>query len=296
MKRQSDYTFFEVCSVRPDRMSIYTTSDKPRMRSEAQRLAEANLRLNEKSEHFSCKSRKRVSNAIAWLLELSKNEKFYSIRHHRWYNLRVNFITLTLSSKQIHSDNEIKTKILDQFLTEIRTKFNVEHYVWCAEPQKNGNIHFHLTTNKYIAWWNIRKIWNRCQNKLGYIDRFFDKHGHTDPNSIDVHSVVKIKNLAAYLFKYFTKDSEVREIQGRRWGLSQSLSKAKSCVIELYGTASTEFSQIFHRFKKHIKEYDYARVFYIPFDWVRKLNVPYFVREFDNYKQTYMNPPPLLTT
>ena len=291
---KEQYEIIDYCSIRPNRLTFFSASSKPRTRSLAQINASSLLRNNEKSKDYSKKSKKRIGDCLAWLLELSKNEKFYSIKHKRTFSLKVNFITLTLSSKQIHSDNEIKSKLLDQFFTELRTKYNVEHYIWCAEPQKNGNIHFHITTNKYVAWWDIRKSWNRIQDKLGYTSRFFDKFGHNDPNSIDVHAVRNIKNLPAYLFKYFTKDNKIREIQGRRWGLSQSLSRLKSCCLFNYDEANTELSQIYNKYLEKVKFYDYADVLYIPFAWLRKMNMKYLSQKFDEYIENIIHPPPKL--
>lgn len=37
---------------------------------------------------------------------------------------------------------------------------------------------------------------------------FKDTFGHTDPNSTDVHAVYKVKNIAAYISKYMSKDAD----------------------------------------------------------------------------------------
>lgn len=304
MKYKSEYTYIDYCSIRPDRLTFFGMSDRPRHRSLAQIANEKYLSMNEKNDKFSWKSKKRVNNALSWLLELSKNERYYSQKHLKYYNLRVNFITLTLSSKQVHSDNEIKSKLLNQFFTEIRQKYGVKHYVWCAESQGNGNIHFHVTTNKYIYWKDIRKTWNRIQDKLGYSSRFFDKFGHHDPNSIDVHAVRNVKNLPAYLYKYFTKEDNAerpicagakdnRGIQGRRWGLSTSLSRIKSCLVENYGELNKELGFIYKKFEDKVKEFDFARVIYLPFNYIRKIGLNMLIKEFDEYKEKMSNPPPL---
>ena len=52
---------------------------------------------------------------------------------------------------------------------------------------------------------NLRLAWNHQLEKLGYIDTFEKKHGHRNPNSTDVHSISKIKNLGAYMVKYMCK-------------------------------------------------------------------------------------------
>ena len=65
---------------------------------------------------------------------------------------KLTFITLTLPSKQIHSDNEIKSKCLNQFLIELKKNHSVSRYIWKAEKQENNNIHFHIIADKFIKW------------------------------------------------------------------------------------------------------------------------------------------------
>lgn len=299
---REDFEIIDYCSIRPNRISFYSQSNRPRRRSIYQIMNEVHLRNNAKSEAFSFKSKQRINNALAWLLEFSKNERYYSYRHKRFYDLKVNFITLTLASKQLHSDNVIKTKLLNQFLTELRTRYKVENYVWCAEPQKNGNIHFHITANKYVPWWELKETWNRIQDKLGYVQRFFDVYGHYEPNSTDVHSVRKIRKLPGYLYKYFTKESDVERpacagatnnkgIQGKRWGLSTSLSRAKSCITLNYCSIKEDADILYHKFKKKIVNFDYAQVLYLPFSYIRKMGLNSLVSEFDQYKSELLGRP-----
>ncbi|MEA5426816.1 rolling circle replication-associated protein [Arcicella lustrica] len=89
----------------------------------------------------------------------------------------VTFVTLTLPSKQVHHDNLIKNECLDPFLewvkaTEIKKGWNVKCYLWRAESQKNGNLHFHLIVDRWIDHEAIRKRWNQLINRLGYVDMY----------------------------------------------------------------------------------------------------------------------------
>lgn len=98
------------------------------------------------------------------------------------------FVTLTLPSVQVHTDNTIKEKILSPFITwltadssEVYKKgpkkgqkkgFGVSVYFWRAEPQKNSKIHFHIIADKYVPWDRIRDQWNQCCERLGYVSRY----------------------------------------------------------------------------------------------------------------------------
>lgn len=121
---------------------------------------------------------------------------------------QINFITLTLSSQQIHDDAEIKKMCFQPFLDILRKTYDVKYYLWRAESQENGRIHFHLCTEKFIPWRWLRTYWNRYQEKLGYVSRWEKRTGKNDPNSTDVHSIWKCKNVAGYLSKYCGKNSK----------------------------------------------------------------------------------------
>ncbi len=174
------------------------------------------------------------------------------------------FVTLTLPSSQIksysmhyikhyHSDKEIKSKCFNQFLTEIKENKGVKDFVWVAEKQINGNIHFHLLIDKNIDKNYIRTLWNRIINKLGYVDRYAEKMrkltfedykklrskekksdeqllksfqygidtNWLDPNSTDIARLKKVQNIGAYISKYMTK------------GYGHSEGKIKKYVAEL---------------------------------------------------------------
>ena len=143
-------------------------------------------------------------------------------------NKRLKFITLTLSDKQKHDDKTIKRKMLDRFIILIKRKYGVKNYLWIAETQKNGNIHFHLLTDINIHHKLIRKHWNKIQQDNRYLDNYYRKHKHYNANSTDIHSLKKINNIGAYLTKEITKGQSSRKIIGKLWGCSDNLLKLKS--------------------------------------------------------------------
>lgn len=173
-------------------------------------------------------------------------------------------ITLTLPSKQKHTDIEIKEKALNYALSELRRTRQLENYVWKAELQINGNIHFHIITDAFIDHSTIYRIWWNAMRKLGYIseyrDRFrnmtfneywklrsksgkanfeqirkgFEKGKKTHwkfPNMVDFKSIKSGKQAAIYLAKYITKNPGNRKRalkMGNLWYCSQSLSNLEA--------------------------------------------------------------------
>ena len=301
--------FIPKISVSPNGIAIYR-EPLPRLRSfispsdgdfPEPEQAYSLPRQNTPAGIMSVRAKKRIENAIKWLLFVSREKKQYCRDTKKWVKFKITFITLTLASEQCHTDQEIKSKLLNSMLVEMRRDFGMEHYVWRAEKQQNGNIHFHILTNVFIPHATLRKKWNRIQDKLGYVSAYakemqtnihsfgdyYNKYigqgnyaqlmrryllgkaiGWHNPNSTDIHSTKKIKNLPAYLSKYLSKsvknDYEKPEdipaqmlVSGKLWGLSTSLSKLKSISAVISYSISEELNTLFDKFpeKIHWDEY-----------------------------------------
>jgi hypothetical protein len=149
---------------------------------------------------------------------LKSNRKRYP---HRTTFLTL--ITLTLSSKQIHCDKFIKANLLNTFLVNCRRMFPNLSYVWKAEVQKNGNLHFHILSNIRLQSWEVQLLWNRIQDYYGYLADFKLKYNRTNPPSTDINYLRKIKNVQAYLTEYMAKNEDIRPICGKNWGASTDL-------------------------------------------------------------------------
>ncbi len=197
---------------------------------------------------YSPVAKRKFAKKLAYLLYMAEPERGRKPYHGRHFKDKIVFVTLTLASKQVHSDQVIKRVLLNQFITEMHERWHVNDYICCAEKQENGNIHFHLLVDKRIWWNDLRNVWNRIQQKLGYVTRYRDvrlqehEHGfHYDPgygkrwpyekqlraykvgnqtgwdnpNSVDVHPLEHIGNIKAYLTKYMTKNKGYTEEQKR---------------------------------------------------------------------------------
>lgn len=141
---------------------------------------------------------------------------------------QTSFITLTLPSKQIHDDNEIKRHILQPFLAECKRSLKLTHYIWTAETQKNGNIHFHIITPTYINKYMLQKIWNLHAETLGYITRC----KVNNPPSTNIKGVKETGKAISYITKYISKgNQDRRKIKGRLWGCDTETEKLRNIII-----------------------------------------------------------------
>jgi len=234
----------------PDRITITTHKEKSINDvfhhwlgdNEKRKNSLDNLKLKKSSFALSESSKRNLKNSFINLFFHSKPRTIKIGSKKFIYNYRTSFVTLTLPSKQVHSDVEIKMR-LNVFLQLLRDKYGVQNYVWKAELQSNENIHFHLFFDKYVNFGALQYYWNKCLKPLGYIDayqqkfdgmslseyvklrsngsrenavKFFKNYAQAyakgksqnwrSPNSVDVKSVQNVRSLSIYLAKYITKD------------------------------------------------------------------------------------------
>lgn len=255
-------------------------------RSAAQLKNEANLIQNARKPTLSAKATRRLTNAINWLVASAKTKHVFDKNSGKRYNFKVNFVTLTLPTTDHGiSDHYFKAVLLHNFINTCRYSFGLKNFVWKVECQENGNIHAHFTTDCFIHWKDLRRVWNRILEKHGILHHYREKHRKmsrfdyvtmysngtqlgmekslnaykkgvdsdwSDPNTTDVHAVYKVGDIAAYLAKYMGKSEEDRrEIKGRLWGASQSLAESNKLVIEM--CQSKDFEVLSELFKPEIK-------------------------------------------
>tara|TARA_R100000789_G_scaffold73202_1_gene68906 strand:- start:529 stop:1551 length:1023 start_codon:yes stop_codon:yes gene_type:complete len=223
-----------ILSVYPDKTTLsYQPTTTFRSRKGISLNSLSNLKKRVTKGRISPNVTKKINNQINWLMLYTKSKKAYNYKSRKEFNFKLNFVTLTLPSEQIHCDKEIKRKCLDAFLIQAKRKWKLKDYVWRAEAQQNGNIHFHIVSDAFIPYMELRTEWNRIIDKLGYVERFAKNN---NPNSTDIHSLAKIKNIGAYLSKYCSKNSKTaRPIMGALWGSSERLKKTEPCRISCAG-------------------------------------------------------------
>jgi hypothetical protein len=209
---------------------------------------------------MTSKAARKVKRAIQILLAISDWKTAYNTSNGRAYKWKINFVTLTLSAAQgKRTDAELSKYLFQPFLRILRNKYGWTSYVWRVERQKNGNLHWHITGNKWINWRYLRTDWNRAQEKLGFITQFEKAHGHRDPNSTDVHSVNSIRNLAGYLAKYMAKtEKEGQIIDGKLWDCSLNIKRAKFPNMICEGLVETAVNRSVTFLHDKVIEMDFA--------------------------------------
>lgn len=234
------------------------------------------------SNTFSSSAKKRMSKILDLWTWTNENT-----------NTKYSFITLTISSKV---DNKINHyKLLKEWIEKIETRYKKFNYVWKAELQENGNIHYHLIVDKEMNWKIIRRQWNKTQTI--YVDRYQEKmknkykNGYyfdktmvnenndvvdeetqqkrykigykanwRNPNSTDVKHPENNDEIKGYIVKYINKKEEDKEDTNKNikrwWGCNEELQTLKYATIY----EEKESIELINEMKKHtlkeIKEND----------------------------------------
>ena len=264
--RKRVYDFKDFISITPNAVYLYSRNIAPNDRDYTNEwlnkgatinddgsLNKANCISTKRNTHsgiVSNKANKNIQKCIDWMVCLASDKPMVSPEGYG-YTFRLNFITLTLSSKQVHSDAFIKSNLLQPFLNYIRKKEwkdaggksrKLKYYFWRAETQTNGNIHFHLCTDIYINKKIIQWEWNRFQEKIGYVQVYQAKFGKKQPPSTHVRSVHKVAKIAKYLSKYCGKNTKGVQLlstgKGIQSGAPDLLLKIKAVSAP---TSKTQF-------------------------------------------------------
>lgn len=283
-------------AINPDGITLYNQvqwSPRRPTRPKFQHLVSSDKKHNGK---VSVHARRKVSKAIEYLLFMANDKYLPDTAHGRNYRFKLAFITLTLPSTQCDSDAIIKDKLLNQFLVELRYYYQVRNYVWRAEKQANGNIHFHILVDKFIPWSELRDRWNRITNKLGYVDRYRDEmrkfhesgfqvrddllkswaykrqikayqvgkaNDWSSPNSTDIHSLQKIHRVKEYILKYCTKDEKDGSIDGRMWGCNFELSDIPGAKQVAHDSLKNEVNRLISQYPQFRYDGDYFTVLHV---------------------------------
>lgn len=284
METNKYYIKYPVLQIRPYGLLAYERREwfiKPRKKDRplittANRSKQNNADGTVKSYtgKLSPYAKKKLKRAIGLLVASAKWKEAPNFKTNTTFKFKVNFITLTLPCSQDNiTDKQIKKECLDNFIKRLRRKHKLNSYVWRAEKQANGNLHFHMITDVWIHYEKIRADWNDCLQKFKMVDRYCDKHSKMtlreylqaypptakvsresrvksykygcatkwrSPNSSDVHAVWKIRNLTQYFVKYMTKgEKDAQTINGKLWDCSQNLKTKQNCETLLESDAYT---------------------------------------------------------
>lgn len=177
----------------------------------------------EKKGTLSRSGRSRMKQRCGYLFYHASDKVIHNTVKNYSYKLKLNVITLTLTQEQFHDDSFFKRKLYKNFIDALRKRYPGLSYVWRAETQENGNLHFHILTDHYIPIWYVNGLWLGILRRHGYKTTVEKPDPHNmgetvwvNLNPVDVEKVRNEKDLGRYIRKYMAKgldDSTLPELR-----------------------------------------------------------------------------------
>lgn len=207
-----------------------------------------------KNDIQSSKSLCRLKNAVNWML-LFADKKTVKAKHDKakahskensfTWSFRLAFHTLTLPG-QNHSDAFIKEHMLQPYLYWLQRMWNCS-YVWKAETQINGNIHFHITVDQYVPKLKMIRKWNQILRVYGYLtmEESTNTTGRAQATT-QVKAVLNEKKCAKDIADYVAKKDKLPTVVARGFeaiwkGEVNCTKEIKACFKYLrYGKEAQE--------------------------------------------------------
>lgn len=224
---------------------FHTTGQKFQQSAKFLKNVQKLKRTDKYSGEITNGAKKRLTKAISLLVQSSPEKWIYNPVTKKNQHHKISFITLTLPNIETAKDAKFTHKhLLQPMLRILRNKYKMCSYVWKCELQKNESIHYHITTDLFMPWEQLRQHWNAILGKNGMLEAFQEQYGHDNPNSVDIHSVNKINDLEAYLVKYISKEYQnSKKLAGKVWDCSKNLKESKYFTT----TATYDIHKIINR-------------------------------------------------
>lgn len=187
-------------------------------------------------------------------------QKIYKVNGREIKNRIANWINQQAGKKSLYFytisfpiriTDDTAYKCLNSWLTTARTTYKLKNYLWIAERQKNGTIHFHIALQEYLP---VKKLNTTMKNLLSFYIRkneliwsqlscakYNGVHISKDKKNGKVTNYAdngKQKNLGGYLSKYISKSTE--KFKHQAWQCSKSLS---GMVLKINMTANEFYTR-----------------------------------------------------
>lgn len=229
---------YPVLQFRSKSVIAYNEYLYPRSGAHRSVLSESIKRVRESHKSYSgtitSGAKKRLTKAISLLVQSTKTREIKNPITRKYQSFKLSFITLTIPQCNVLPDAKFCNKnLLEPMLRVLRRRYHMKNYVWKLELQRNGMVHYHLTSNVFINHVTLKEEWNKILDRNDLLNDYRSRTGNVFPNSTDIKSVRNIRNLEAYLVKYVTKESQnSKAVNTKIWDCSLALKKSSYFSIE----------------------------------------------------------------
>ena len=193
--------------------------------------------------------------------------------------LHVNFLTLTFD--YMPTDAEAK-KMLTNFFKSIKRYLDKDfHFIWIAEKQNRGAIHFHIIFIDKLRIEVIREKWQKVVHKWERT-KGYTKNGTIHINIQQTKDVRRVANYVTKTVKAAGNPSKCTQkeyekigiIEGRIWGCAAMTKKLLKAVV--YKDVSNDYKKLNEAYKgvksfhksKNVREFFFeetnGKILFIP--------------------------------
>lgn len=212
----------DMMQVRSNALITFVQSDRPH-RGKIEHLQKTQTY----SGNLSPGGRKRLLNSLDLMIQRSPPKRILNTESGKFFDFRLNFVTLTLTnSGRVITASEAYQTLLAPWLRYMKQKQGLSDYLWKAELQQNGQIHYHIATNTFLPMRIVRWRWNNLARKERLLDNFAKQYGHFNPPSTEVTSITHVQDAKSYIAKEFAKKQQNQaSVKGKVWDCNVELKK-----------------------------------------------------------------------
>lgn len=176
---------------------------------------------------------KRLRKAVEILIQSAEQKIIYNPVTGRNQPFQLSFCTLTFADDEENfKHKDVYKPCLAKFLRWMRETHHCNLYLWKAELQQRGQLHYHITSNVFIHYEDVRRKWNALQKDAGLLENYYRQHGNYDPPGTDIAGVRNIEDMPGYILKEITKNFQNEAtVGGKVWDCSINIKKAKPFTI-----------------------------------------------------------------
>lgn len=204
----------------------------PNQLSGSSRFKCGNYKIVEKSHGINPYDENQNKKYKVKKVKQAEKSKSYGLRKTKIRQKILNFFSLNASKKfcafysisfPMEIADDIAYKVLNTWLTRCRSECGLRSYLWVAERQKNGTLHFHLITNNYMHIRKVNEFMRQClytqwnKGKLKCKEESIKRYNGVDVDNLYYSKRNKNKGkrlsrsdsqrkLSMYLSKYISKN------------------------------------------------------------------------------------------
>jgi hypothetical protein len=225
-----------------------------------------NLKSNEKrtySGNVTNHAASRIKRAMNLLIQMTESKVVFNPIINQLVNHRLSVITLTIPDKTDITQREAYKLLLRPFLDWITKTQGVKHYIWKAELQKRGVLHYHIISPAFIRFDYVKDKWNTLILHASLMEDYKEKFNSITPPSTEIKEVNNANRVEYYLQKYVAKnDTNNRSVGGKVWDCSASLKGKKFFSCTFNEDVAKELVRQCNQSKVRCVDSDYISIIY----------------------------------